>query len=331
MKWFFKKEEMKANAGAGVVFIARDYYYKECSKCVKQFASVESHAVLAAYIQALCDTGEEACIYEIVPYNTPCKLYFDIEWTAGPNDDTNPFTIRKIVEYIDSLLCEAVADAQKRKCEILESTRVGGRGGLRYSYHVVYPGIAFSNNTESMKAFTTRVHRHFETEKIATKNPIDLSVYSRDRLFRAPFCWKANDAHKTQMKWIDGVSTLCRLENCLVTKLTEGCVLIGGPLAQTRKQRIVRLPRQVKQETGGGGVCFSGMSVNIESCRQRLQRIMIMYGGMGSLRFYKVCENTFSSGNYMLFRYEHSVPGREEPCLAHGIGSKVMSVTSAPQ
>jgi len=82
---------------------------------------------------------------------------------------------------------------------------------------------------------------------------------------------------------------------------------------------------------GGGGVCFSGMSVNIESCRQRLQRIMIMYGGMGSLRFYKVCENTFSSGNYMLFRYEHSVPGREEPCLAHGIGSKVMSVTSAPQ
>lgn len=323
MKWVFKKDEMKANAGLDKVFVARDYCCAKNAKCVKQFASFASHAALAEYIQTLCDTGEEACIYEMIPYNTPCKLYFDIEWVAASGDTASAFILRKIVEYIDLLLREIVASPQHRELEILESTRMGARGGLRYSYHLIYPYITFSNNTESMKAFVTRVHSHFAKESSNKKNPVDLSVYSRDRLFRAPLCWKANDPHKAQMKWVDGAATVCRTENCLITKpIVEGAI-IGKPLTVPRKQSIMRPSRPGKQGMHKEEVCFSGLSVNIELCRQRLQKIMTTYGGMGALRFYKVFENTFSSGKYMLFRYEHSVDGREEPCLAHGICSKV--------
>jgi len=324
MKWVFKKDEMKANAGSEKVFVARDFCCERNAKCVKQFASLESHAALAEYIQTLCDTGEEACIYEMIPYNTPCKLYLDIEWVAAAGDSASASILRKIVEYIDLLLRETVADPRHRESEILESTRMAAKGSLRYSYHLIYPYITFSNNTESMKAFVTRVHNHFSKELSIKKNPIDLSVYSRDRLFRAPLCWKATDQHKAQMKWVSGASSLERLENSLVTKHAAGGAIIGKPLTQCTKAPRLRPPvRQAKQSACKDALSFAGLDVNIELCRQRLQKLLTMYGGMGSLKFYKVCENTFSSGSYMLFRFEHSIAGREEPCLAHGICSKV--------
>ena len=325
MKWFFKKDEMKASASGCAVFIARDFRTDQ-GKMVKQFSCLPSHKELADYILNLCSTGEDACIYELIQYDTACKLYFDVEWTS-PVGECGSGLLALITGYVDLLLSDKIPDPATRVFETLKSSRVDAKGTLRHSYHIIYPYVTFSNNTVSMKHFAAMVHEHFKPKTAGTKNPIDLSVYSRDRLFRAPLCWKANDVTKTQMMWGFGDCTPARIEQSLITNHASYGVCLGKRMKPPPKNTNIEL-KQWQHKTYHSRcavkkMCFGGLEINVDFFQAKLQKLLSVHGGMGKLQFYRVCDNSFSGQPLMIFRFEHGVPGREEPCLAHGICSKV--------
>lgn len=322
IQWFFKKEEMRINAGSNRIFIARDWESAK-GRMVKQFASVASHEEVVQYIQKLYHEGADACLYELVRFNMPCKLYFDVEWTARSDAD-DMAVVSRITEFVDTLLQDMSESARKtpelRKCEILRSSRPDKKKGhTKHSFHLIYPGITFANNTVAMQRITSKVHAR--CAEMFDKNPVDLSVYTRDRLFRAPLCWKANDKTQTALRFQDGKHPVSRILSCFVTRVLPPGIWIGGPSADDTVRKSTPKPGrgQPREKGHPSEVFISGWKVNLPKLERRLQGIIREAGGMGRIQFQRIVE----SGGFLLFRLEHAVYGREEPCLAHGINSKV--------
>jgi hypothetical protein len=333
-QWFFKKEEMKAHSTDKFVFIARDWKSAN-GKMVKQFAALDSHAQLLQYIQTLICNGGDSCLYELIQHNSPCRLYFDLEWTGG-SDTSAAETITAIAHAIDTLLQElsdtARTTPELRKCEILKSSRHDQtKGVVKHSFHLVYPGVTVHNNTLAMQCIAGKIHARCEQLNAQTdKNPVDMSVYSRDRLFRTPLSCKATDPTRTPLLLSDNASTHTneRLLSCFVTNVSHTGICIGlGLGGSTIKPELVKMKHsktrqscaQPHPKTLLSAISLAGSKVNVPKLEKRLQRIILASGGLARVRFHRITETT----GFLLFRLEHRVGGRPEPCLAHGIASNI--------
>lgn len=326
IEWFFKKDEMKANAGSKRVFVGRDWATSD-GKVVKQFGSVSSHEELLAYIRGLIARGEEACIYELVRYNQPCKLYFDVEWT-GPAAADAARTVGAIAAAVDKVLQETSGAARRapaaRRCEVLQSSRPDRRPGVtKHSFHLVYPGVTFANNTVAMRRVVDKVFAQYASCGGEGACPIDVSVYSRDRLFRAPLCWKANDASRTALRPTGPACPTERLLECFVTNVGAPGVWVGGgpplPPEPARPPPPRGQPRPRRARESASEAQLGGQRVHIGALEGKLQALVREIGGLGHVCFYRAVE----SAGTLLFRLEHGVGGREEPCLAHGVPTKI--------
>lgn len=326
LQWFFKKDEMKANAGSKHIFIARDWKTAQ-GRMVKQFAAIDSHETLLHYIQQLRQEQQQASVYELIRYNSPCRLYFDVEWTAADTDDSD-HVISVITNFVDTLLQATSETARKkphlRRCEVLQSSRAGNENcrQIKHSFHLVYPGITVANNTVAMQRITAKVHAH--CEKLFPKNPIDMSVYTRDRLFRAPLCWKATDNTHTPLLLTHGDQQCTqRLLDCFVTNIASPGIWFGGSAPEPSKPTATTAHKQTRGQprpsSTPSDVFLTGSKVNLCKLEKKLQCIIREHGGLGRVQFYRTVE----SAAILLFRLEHGMRGREEKCLAHGLNSNV--------
>jgi hypothetical protein len=321
VSWCFKKAEAKRLWGEDGVLVARDFLTSN-GKTVKQFGCFGSHALLLEHIWGEHQRGNAVSLYEVIRYNTPCKLYFDVEWVS-PKGAAEQLGLGAILACIDSVLRELVADDAKRECRVLEGGRALPCGRQKHSYHLVYPHIAFMNNTFAMKRVALLAHRQAGLLAGCGKNPIDLSVYTRDRLFRAPLCCKADDPSRTPLL-PHGVSACASsdLLSFLVSNPAPGVIRIGktivGPAAPKSlpKARVVR-----RRDNGCRELFFSGFHLDVQKLESKLQSILREHGGMGNVRFDSLSEHL--AFPILLFRIQHGVSGREEPCLAHGLFAKV--------
>lgn len=113
--------------------------------------------------------------YEVIKENRPARLYVDLEW--HPVEGENALELARDV-------CEALlvfTDRHGDPFYLLNSCRPS-----RNSFHAIFTGIIFPNNHTSMK----RVMREFCAAHPNLARAIDLSVYTRNRLFRLPFSSK---------------------------------------------------------------------------------------------------------------------------------------------
>jgi len=319
VQWYFKKEDMRVNAPDGAVYIARDYLASE-GRMVKQFASLSSHTDLVDLIGQLRAEGKEACLYELICYNCPCKLYFDIEWTAEENSEVGK-VLDMITGCIDSLLQSSPlvdADPQQRAFKILQSSRSNGKRNMKkFSFHLIYPHIVMDNNTSTMKLFAAKVHAVCQAAALPGKNPIDLSVYTRDRLFRAPLCWKANDPLRTALVPLNGSMGREDILSCFVTNVPGGnkpCPVSQKKIPSGKQTRPRVVPRKLDCI-----VHLAGWVIDVAKIEKKLQNIIREKGGLGHVQFYRVLEKNAA----LLLRLNHGVGGRDEPCLAHGIGTAI--------
>eukprot|EP00961_Rhodomonas_salina_P031382 422462-Rhodomonas_salina.1 len=77
---------------------------------------------------------------------------------------------------------------------------------LKHSYHVVYPDVVMRSNNHLMKEIAgtvkKRVGDYFQLDE-TEQNPVDMRVYSKDQLFRAPLCYKQTDTTMTRLRMVD--------------------------------------------------------------------------------------------------------------------------------
>eukprot|EP00961_Rhodomonas_salina_P157971 2126349-Rhodomonas_salina.1 len=149
----------------------------------------------------------------------PCKLYFDVEWMTTLARREAPaagdMTISAIKEIISRVVSARFPDRSSPAVIELDGSREVVTGSdtraWKHSFHLIYPDLVFRCNNGRMKEVAREVrdsvgHRfptlsteEFPTMSTADPNPVDLRVYSKDQLYRAPLCHKRTDASQTRL------------------------------------------------------------------------------------------------------------------------------------
>ena len=128
--------------------------------------------------------------YEVIPRNTPCKLYFDLEFmiSLNPSKNGHLMTERLIGLVNQQLQDQFSCSSFTEDVLILESSNE-----KKFSIHLIFNKVIFQNN-EACGAFVKTFTKHLCIEDktyLTVKNSdnedinfIDSSVYSKNRNFR---------------------------------------------------------------------------------------------------------------------------------------------------
>jgi hypothetical protein len=132
--------------------------------------------------------------YELIPVESPCKAYADIEW-VGPAEPEHT-TLRAIVGSIRAKAWEELGiRAEIYVCCGSRPTKAGADGAaegdpsFKHSYHIVVENLVFEQNHDGqMKEFFTMEEEWWWKHK--GQRVVDLCVYTKNRVFRLPLCCK---------------------------------------------------------------------------------------------------------------------------------------------
>ena len=155
--------------------------------------------------------------YEVIPWNKPCKLYFDLEFISKHNSGKDGYLMTETLVNIvnKTLQTEFSCQSFLEDVLILESSN-----NKKFSVHLVFQKAIFPNNgdcgafvkhlfaslsDEDRKLFEVKDHEDNLT------NFIDLSVYSRNRNFRLHLSTKFGKTSQFTVSALD-VSSVALLE-----------------------------------------------------------------------------------------------------------------------
>lgn len=186
-------------AKGDTMFVARDVFYKtpEPSRS-KVYASYKNHTKFWNSTKNIKD--EERTFYVIVPDETPCTLFADLEWNLQWRQEEE--IVEKFIEIITEYLKEycditITEDHFKFATASLEQADKG-------SIHAHVPAVVFKSIQEQKIFFNTIQHDLLddddwtfidETDKSYIKNTfIDFAVYNKNRQIRLPWSSKMNSA-----------------------------------------------------------------------------------------------------------------------------------------
>ena len=316
MTFHFRKVDMqRAAAGLGhPVFASCDYLKRDGQSCGQKFVSFADHAQFADTILARGAAGDECCFYEMIREGRPCKMYFDVEWLAGPA----AFGVADVQAVVAEQFMQAFAGALPGECVVLEGSRATS-AGFKHSYHLVYPQVVFMRNDGRLKRFAIAVAAAV-LARFGVK-AVDTAVYSRDRAFRAPLCHKLVDTTRTRLQWAAS-ETLCDDVHTRILRSMVSCVSCDTEgvhvVNETTQTPSTRLPKHRPAATLRPIAEQEGPWVSL--LRDALQRFLAVRGGRGCVQRHGFVRHGNGS---ISFRYNHGQIGRLEPCLRHGARSSV--------
>ena len=134
--------------------------------------------------------ASDRCGYEIIPADTRCVLYLDVEWKGQEDNQQIRTIVQKLREY-----CQPSLD-RNLKVFVCCGSRFEKSGNFKNSYHLSVPTLTFRNNHDGcMKAFVSKFCEQYDctshtNEKGEKQCVVDLSVYSTNRCIRLPHCCK---------------------------------------------------------------------------------------------------------------------------------------------
>ncbi len=130
-------------------------------------------------------------LYEVIASDAPCHLYFDIDGAIPEGEE------RKAQDFKQSTLfklCCAELKAQMSTVPSFNTVNASmfvldASDATKYSRHLIlqFPGFAFSNNAHC-GAFVRYLCGKYGSE--LNGYGVDLTVYSKNRLFRSAYCSK---------------------------------------------------------------------------------------------------------------------------------------------
>ena len=268
-------------------------------------------------MDTILGSDDNRCFYEMIREGMPCKMYFDVEWVT--DTDADVFGLSDVQAVIADLFTVSFPGRQPGECVVLRGSRVIPTG-FKHSYHLVYPSTIFACNNGQLKRFAalvaSTVYARFGV------SAVDLSVYSKDRAFRAPLCHKLLDASRTPLLW-DSQPTdlraqmLLSMVSCVSLAEAEADVIAEDSSAvqrQTVARQTVARQRGIRPARASVPVWWVTLLCDA------LQRFLAARGGRGVVQRRGFVQHSNGS---MTFRYEHRELGVHEPCLRHGAHSRV--------
>jgi len=155
------------------------------------FATYESYKL---YTQALLKLpANKRFGFETIRQDTPACLFLDVEWYG--DEDPEKYILRLL-----QVICDDVELSYGVKIvpQICKGSRLMKEGQMKNSFHVVVPGVIFSNiHGNAMENYVIRLKQimgEVDPDGTLQKDGIDITVYTRNRYFRTILCSKRDFA-----------------------------------------------------------------------------------------------------------------------------------------
>jgi len=176
------------------------------------------------------------CFYETIQEGRPCKGHFDVE-AKGVSIEEG---VKLLDTFMDCLQSELRSRWPKAELEcpgcfkpiILCGSRAS-KGWWKASYHVVLPKLIFRHNTGVLKAVATSIAQcpelqYMDKSKDGTGSFsfVDKTIYTRNRQFRLPLCWKLDDNSKTPFVFEEERVTLDDYKAAVISDIRQGGWLV---------------------------------------------------------------------------------------------------------
>ena len=179
-------EAYRANDGGFTV--AWDTIAGKGSKAYGLYPSPEDF-----YANLLRNPPTERFGYELIPENMACKAYADVEWMGKP--DPNHTLLKRLITFFRKRAAEWYPDILGQlEVYVACGSRSTEGGHFKHSYHVTIHNLVFPCNHDNlMKRFFTLPNTSDYSEfywtdaKGSSKCAVDMSVYSRNRVFSLPY------------------------------------------------------------------------------------------------------------------------------------------------
>ena len=201
--WYCGKESLDAcltfaNSKKNTFIVAFDYWIEGMEKPTKVYGSYKNANTFNNKTRDI--EIEQRCFYVVIPENTKCCLFGDLEWSL--NWKTVDEIKNKFIQIVLTTLKEANINDVKEKDFLFSNA--SNIVILKGSLHVHLPKIIFDNIKEQQKFFNA-VYRQLTEEwffidqsekQYIEKTFIDFSVYNKNRQIRLPYCSKKNQKNK---------------------------------------------------------------------------------------------------------------------------------------
>jgi len=317
-EFYPRKLKMFAAAAAvsHEVFFSCDSMKKDGVTASQRFASVRTHLCFVRFIQQ----GGVKCFYEMIRESRPCKMYFDVEWvTATPTESTG-LTITTVEDAIAKVFSTLFPSAPPiSECVRLKASRFVS-SGFKHSFHLIYPGVVFSRNTGRLKQVAVRVAASLKSQ--TEISAVDTAVYTKDRAFRAPYCYKLTDHSKTPFLFEDGQDDGGG-ENMMKALVTHIPSQSEYPYYYIDDTAASAPPPPTPRARPKIQACPDSLNCSpreISMLVQCVEQFLRKRGGGGVV---SVAPHASHTKGTVTLRYNHKNPGMSEPCLSHGPFSTV--------
>jgi hypothetical protein len=194
------------------------------------------------------------CFYETIQEGKPCKGHFDVE-AKGVSVEEG---VKLLDVFIDCLQAELRSRWPKAEIEcpgcfeplILCGSRTS-KGWWKASYHIILPKLVFKHNTGALKELATSLAQRQELqysdkskEGLNSFSFVDKTIYTRNRQFRLPLCWKLDDNSKTPFVFATKNPTLEDYKQAVISDTSSGGWLVP------EAEKDVTLPKTSRVKAG---------------------------------------------------------------------------------
>jgi hypothetical protein len=177
------------------------------------------------------------CFYETIQEGKPCKGHFDVE-AKGVSVEEG---VKLLDVFIDCLQVELRSRWPKAEIEcpgcfeplILCGSRTS-KGWWKASYHIILPKLVFKHNTGALKELATSLAQRQELqysdkskEGLNSFSFVDKTIYTHNRQFRLPLCWKLDDNSKTPFVFATKNPTLEDYKQAVISDTSSGGWLVS--------------------------------------------------------------------------------------------------------
>jgi hypothetical protein len=141
---------------------------------------------------ALVQRGDLAHVYEVLVEGRPCRLYFDMEFSASadrPAAAMEPL-VAQLLALLNSMLEPWLGWSYEPSYSIeLDASRTGDKASRRLVFHI--PGYVFAD-TQAVRSLVVALWQRLPPDS-PLRGVVDMSVYNRNQLIRGAFSSKAED------------------------------------------------------------------------------------------------------------------------------------------
>ncbi len=187
-QWFWRQAGMLANLPENGFAVAWDSVEgKSGPKIYGAYPTAQDF-----YQNLLLNPPNQRWAYEFIPESARCKAYMDVEWRSDTNEGHT--RIREIVAEVRSRFKQQFNEREP-EIYVCCGSRPDPTSGFKNSYHVVIGNMVFQCNHDGLmrRFFTPLAHQEcwYHTDSKGVKHCcVDLSVYTKKRVFRLPLASK---------------------------------------------------------------------------------------------------------------------------------------------